>query len=466
MLKLILSYTLILIATHSFGQQLFYQDVFYGGVTGAGFSSGVGDGASGQIIVNIDPSSSIKKAYLFCNRYNDAQPVNVTLNSNIYNFNSTNQVGNDFLTFITNDTIICAVHAIDITNDINPLVNTYNIGYPNQSPFFYKYGAFYLLILYENNSFQKTAISIILNEKNATANVSYQINNLLPIDTLDPVGLAIHSDILWNTPNDGSYIYVNSNNIGKIQGSDNINILWSGAGVKGHFYYYNSNLFGLDDDTPDSLMAGTDGLADIKSYIPNNTTNLNIDMVYENNITKYNIYLAYFLSYTTPCDTFSTSISTTNDTICPWGSTQLQATGGSQYSWFGAFGGLSDTSIANPIATPPQTTTYICTITNDSGCVKTEQVKIWVDPCVGIASINKTIPTVNIYPNPTNGNITLTSDNIIDEINIYNLIGTKVFTQTNIANNSINLSLNLPNALYFIYVKTETGVVVKKLVKR
>ena len=58
----------------------------------------------------------------------------------------------------------------------------------------------------------------------------------------------------------------------------------------------------------------------------------------------------------------------------------MQAAGGVQYSWFGAFGGLSDTAIANPIASPPQTTTYIVTIKNDSGCVKTEQVKIWVNP--------------------------------------------------------------------------------------
>ena len=56
-----------------------------------------------------------------------------------------------------------------------------------------------------------------------------------------------------------------------------------------------------------------------------------------------------------------------------------------QYSWFGSYNGfyrsgLNDTSIANPMAMPTQTTTYICTIKNDSGCVKTEQVKIWVNP--------------------------------------------------------------------------------------
>lgn len=373
-----------------YSQQIFYQDIFYGGVTGGGFSTGVGDGGSGQIVVNIDPTSTIRKAYLLCTRYREAQPINVTLNSNSYNFNNTHQVGSDF--DLSECSSYSAIHAIDITNDINPLINTYNISIPNQiTNLFDKYGAFYLVILYENLTLPKIAVSLIFNEKDVAPNVNYQIKNLLPIDTLNPVGLAIHSDILWDTPNDGSYTYVNGNNLGLIQGSDNVNSIWNGAGVKGHFYYENNMLFGLDDDTPDSLMQGTDGLADIKSYVQNNTTNLNVNMVYENNITSCNIYLAFFLTYTTPCDTFTTTAITLQDTICLGDSVQLNAAGGSQYSWFGAFGGVSDTSIANPMASPPQTTTYIVTIKNDSGCVKTEHVKIWVTQPIDSITTTPTI---------------------------------------------------------------------------
>jgi gliding motility-associated-like protein len=161
-----------------------------------------------------------------------------------------------------------------------------------------------------------------------------------------------------------------------------VNNLWTGAGVKGHFYYQNNTLFGLDDDTPDSVMGGSDGLADISSYLINNDTTLNFSLAWQNPFlnNSSNFYQGFFLTYTTPCDTFSTNASTNTDTICAGESVQLNATGGVQYSWFGAFGGLSDTSIANPIATPTQTTTYIVTIKNDSGCVKTEHVKIWVNP--------------------------------------------------------------------------------------
>lgn len=367
---------------NTFSQKLYYQDVFYGGVTGGGFSSGVGDGASGQIIVNIDPASTIKKAYLFCNRYGDALPVNVTLNSNVYTFDLSSQVTNNFLTFLSiNDTINCALHAIDMTNDIVPTQNTYNISFPNQiTNLFNKYGAFYLVILYENPALPKTAVSVIINETNATPNVNYQFNNLLPIDTLNPVGIAIHSDIIWDTIQDGSNIFINGNNIGLIGGSDAINNIWTGAGVKGHFYYENNTLFGLDDDTPDSLMSGTDGLADIKSYIQNQTSSFNMFISTQSLLNQYNIYLAHFLSYTTPCDTFATTATTNIDTICAGENVQLTATGGSQYSWYSPFSTFNDSTLANPVASPTQTTTYIVTITNDSGCVKTEHVKIWVNP--------------------------------------------------------------------------------------
>ncbi len=127
-------------------------------------------------------------------------------------------------------------------------------------------------------------------------------------------------------------------------------------------------------------MLATDGLADIKSYISYKDTSLNINLTTQTFENQYNIYLGWFLAYTTPCDTFITSAYAVQDTICYGDSVQLFASGGVQYSWFGAFGGLSDTAVANPTASPPQSTTYIVTIKNDSGCVKTEHVKIHVIP--------------------------------------------------------------------------------------
>ncbi|MEA5110565.1 MAG: choice-of-anchor L domain-containing protein, partial [Lentimicrobium sp.] len=66
--------------------------------------------------------------------------------------------------------------------------------------------------------------------------------------------------------------------------------------------------------------------------------------------------------------------------ICSGTSTQLNGTGGVLYSWSPATG-LSNPSIANPVASPAVTTTYTLTVTNASGqCASTDQVIVTVNP--------------------------------------------------------------------------------------
>ena len=73
-----------------------------------------------------------------------------------------------------------------------------------------------------------------------------------------------------------------------------------------------------------------------------------------------------------------------NQTICGGESAQLQATGGTGYSWMPS-GSLYDPNIFNPLATPVETTTYTVTVTDDNGCSSTDQVTVTVNP----------LPTVN-----------------------------------------------------------------------
>jgi gliding motility-associated-like protein len=65
--------------------------------------------------------------------------------------------------------------------------------------------------------------------------------------------------------------------------------------------------------------------------------------------------------------------------ICQGGSTTLNASGGTIYSWSPA-AGLSSTTIANPVATPAATTTYTVAVTNGSGCTGSATVTITVNP--------------------------------------------------------------------------------------
>ncbi|HRO98259.1 MAG TPA: hypothetical protein PLN54_02370 [Flavobacteriales bacterium] len=76
------------------------------------------------------------------------------------------------------------------------------------------------------------------------------------------------------------------------------------------------------------------------------------------------------------------TITAAQTTLCQGQSTALNAiitgTGDMTISWSGA--GLSSTSIANPTATPAQTTTYTCTVThNPSSCSRTASITITVN---------------------------------------------------------------------------------------
>ncbi len=470
MYKIITSIFLLFTTLSFFGQQLVHSSILHGGITGNGVSAANGSGTI-NFATQIFPNSTIKKALLLAARDSLADDITVNLNGINYLFRDATIITKDFNSF--NGAGLnrpnSSIHFIDITADIDSSINNYTLSIPpptNISKGVYTF--YYLYIVYENLLLPKISCNLFLNTQDVAPITNYNFNNITPISNTKPIALAINALQFCDTTQDGSYISINSNTIGLIGGADLNSNLWSCVGPWSNFAHYNDSLFELDDDTPDSLMAATDALADIKSYVNNGDTSVDVTFTYQTpswqNGRLTNPIRAVMLSYSTPCDTFSTSISTVNDTICPWGSTQLQATGGSKYSWFGAFGGLNDSSIANPIASPPQTTTYICTITNDSGCVKTDQVKIWVDPCVGIDENNNNAPLIELYPNPTNGSFTITSNKTIENITINNIIGATVYQQSNIANNSLNLNLNLPNALYFISIKTANGSVVKKLV--
>ncbi|QHV98868.1 gliding motility-associated C-terminal domain-containing protein [Spirosoma endbachense] len=65
-------------------------------------------------------------------------------------------------------------------------------------------------------------------------------------------------------------------------------------------------------------------------------------------------------------------------TICPDASALLRASGATKYAWSPA-DGLSSTTIANPMASPKQTTTYTVDMTNEFGCVTRKSVTVSTD---------------------------------------------------------------------------------------
>jgi gliding motility-associated-like protein len=74
--------------------------------------------------------------------------------------------------------------------------------------------------------------------------------------------------------------------------------------------------------------------------------------------------------------------------ICKGASVPLQATGGTTYEWLPA-ADLSNAAIANPVASPGQTSSYTVKVTDDIGCKNTGQVSITVIQPVQVAVTGK-----------------------------------------------------------------------------
>jgi len=79
---------------------------------------------------------------------------------------------------------------------------------------------------------------------------------------------------------------------------------------------------------------------------------------------------------------------------------------------------------------------------------------------------SEVIPTVFIYPNPTNSIITIDSSQTLLSFKVYDESGKTIFRKENI-NNESKVSFNLealPNGLYLVEIETANGAITKKLI--
>jgi hypothetical protein len=97
----------------------------------------------------------------------------------------------------------------------------------------------FIYLEYINPNLANVGSTIIINNQNLFGNEVYNINNLNSINLNDPFGFALYTDRTGSQQKKNSNLFINSNLIGITGGSDQVNSLWSFAGVKGHFYYQN-----------------------------------------------------------------------------------------------------------------------------------------------------------------------------------------------------------------------------------
>ncbi|MFA5574681.1 MAG: hypothetical protein WC994_06450, partial [Brumimicrobium sp.] len=421
-------------------QQLFHQDVFYGGVTGDAFNPWTSP-APGQFNIYIEPGSTVRKALLFVSSYYnpkdegilyfDGTPIKVSMNK-VINEPYYYQSGNDIREIQT--------LLLDVSDLVNPTQNTYSISIvqPNTGG---RYVEFYLYVAYENPSLNKVCALATANDVQPAPVMDYHFN-LNPIDTSKNVGLALHTSNFCDTIQDGSYVLIEGDTIGLVGGNDNHSLV-SCNGVVGTFYYQNETLFGLGNDTANNIMAGTDAIANIESYLIDDNS-INIGFYYQSNFRPYsNSVNQLFLTYTSPCDTFTTTV-TQDTTICYGETLQLQATGGvstgstTGYEWTAVtdpasgLDVLSCTDCPNPTFSGSNSQVYTVRIWNTDSCSVVKPVRIAVSQpqkmsfvgsntsCTSFTGKIQTLSDTSLYSNwfaiTTNGDTLTTTSNALNNI--------------------------------------------------
>ncbi|MFN3916928.1 MAG: gliding motility-associated C-terminal domain-containing protein [Flavobacteriales bacterium] len=390
MKKLVLAIIIFLVFTCGKGQTVFYQDVFHGGITADGFTTTLGSG-TGFINVSISSGSIIKKAFLFCGRHGEAEPITILFEGNPIEFNSQNIVSSPFLSpFYAGANGMGYVHCVEVDNLVNPSVNSYQINIPNQLLTNERFTDFYLIIVYENLTLSKSNISILINDNDIDQYVTYQSNNLNPINNSFDVGMAIHGGYMCDTIVEPTLVYFDGNYLGKIGGNDYNNSAICG-GVVGSFNYEQNTLEGLGDDIANSQVAASDGLANIMNLLSNNSKSVNVlFQVQAVNSIHYSTNPVWSVSftYTTPCDTFTAAVNA-DTVVCMGESVQLQATGGQAYEWLPQTG-LSCYTCPNPTFVGDSTTHYTVRIWNTDSCSVVYPVRVTVLPSPQSATLTAT----------------------------------------------------------------------------
>lgn len=93
--------------------------------------------------------------------------------------------------------------------------------------------------------------------------------------------------------------------------------------------------------------------------------------------------------------------------------------------------------------------------------IKVEPIKIDLNQIKDLSEQASII----VYPNPSVGQMAFHANNndVIQEVNIYNLLGARVYSEKEINSNVHQLSLNVDNGIYIAEIRSEKGLSTKKI---
>jgi poly(3-hydroxybutyrate) depolymerase len=202
------------------------------------------------------------------------------------------------------------------------------------------------------------------------------------------------------------------------------------------------------------------GISDGVIFTPSATTTYTVTGTDENNCTN----TATRVVTVFPLPTIGIIADPTNASICAGASVKLTGTGAASYTW-------SDGVLDGKAFTPPTTKTYTVTGTATNTCSNKATKTVIVNNCTGTGiEENATSQTISVYPNPTDGLITIKISNANSSdllITVLNMLGAEVYNSIdkNISADyfkQINLS-NLAQGVYYIRLKSGNEITIKKL---
>ena len=399
MLKLIIFFLWLCCITEVGAQQLYYEDFFKGGVSGAAVYNFLNsDPPEDTIEVYIEPGSTIRKAFLVVSHRNFAHtgsPNFIVQDRFDMTFNGTTiplsqsmaqtvfsrpYVVSDF-DIVHRNFVFDVTDLVDASTTSYPLQPTNNIIWiDGSSEELDCYMHYYLLVMFEHPDMETVNICVHLNDQDMFLFNDYALSGLNPMDLTTDVGLSIVQNSGGaGGPSDYGVISINGALL-----SDSI-----GAGEQGSwgdFYYQSGTLHGLGDDIANNTMFEEDALSVINTYLDDNTGYvLSWSCVFPPNY-RSNQFHQFYTVYQTSCAPFEHSL-TPDTSACIGDTVTLHATGGISYAWTPA-AGLSCTDCPSPSFVMDSTHNYSVRISNNDSCGVTRSVRIDSLPNPTIAALD------------------------------------------------------------------------------
>lgn len=182
---------------------------------------------------------------------------------------------------------------------------------------------------------------------------------------------------------------------------------------------------------------------------------------YDSNLTNNGTSNALNISSGTPPSLGSIS----GPTVACAGNSYAYAVNGvtnvTTYNWSATNGTVSSTAVSANVIFGTGSTANITVLPANANCTGTSMnFAVTVSPCTGINANSLDNVVARVYPNPSNGVITVESIDSIDKIEVVDLNGKVVLTENNVNTNNITMNVgSLANSVYLLRVKLASGEV-------